>query len=203
MEQGPYQVSNMNDYDDYPKCSICDHDYYETHYCDGCKRNWCDGCEYRVQQFMFNNTMRCTLCWQRAPDKPDPDKIITYAAKKLKMTYNELYDEYCADYASCDYYYCTACPPKTCANTECTRVAENIPAEYSDRERGYCCVYQIREFDQDETYMCDGCKRWQARRVAITLLCIHRFRRRRKTAGLTQVPKDVLRHHIIKTLFSK
>lgn len=191
--------------------------YSDERECKHCRVDFCKQC-ISGALFIHDNEMHCIMCWKPTVKRIKPEKLLQLALKKLKTDKDALEEEFRNDPANSvayreprDTYRCTQCK-EPCASVECSSVGDDSKRwndygyEGDDDERKYpiyhrdhCCKALGGGADE----VCSGCKRWQVRRVAITLLGIHRFRRsrRRETSGLTQVPKDVLRHHIIKQIF--
>lgn len=187
------------------RCAICERNlegiYSEE--CRGCSATWCsDDCSQET--FVFNNKEFCTLCWENELAPPASEGLLVFALKKLKTTRKSLEREF-SDKACVlkpeNVYYCTFCPPETCASGKCEGIAEDVDWKFRTF-RGVCCKTGIARFGVPAQELCDACIEWKRDRMVL-LLGIRKYRTH---TLLAKLPRDLLRSiiekHILTVFYS-
>jgi hypothetical protein len=182
----------------------------ESCICQGCEMESCDDCEAngRFETFVFDGEEWCNFCFQTKPDEITDSDLLQIAITKLGTTKKRLREELLVSgpdrfRVAPHEYACTICPESECSSSLCEQVSKGIGEECVRRfgyfemdsaTKGYCCKAR------HEANACLGCKGWEARRLARTLIGI---RKKRKDTLLAWLPRDVLVMCIIKPFIVK
>lgn len=182
------------------RCVVCERklNRVDTYGCNTCGAEWCEDCSQEL--FIFNNKKYCTLCWKNKPKRPRDDELLLFALDKFKTSRTELENEFIAknrQKKQRNTYYCTFCPPNTCASSKCSDINDDckiIGAKIGEVYRGICCKAAITQCGTEPDDFCEACTKWKRDRM-ILFLGIRKFRP--KTL-LAKLPRDLLRYIIEK-----